>query len=62
MSAILLCRDCKHFADGSCRHEQNMRQDYVNGGLATRNSADFLRADPSKCGPHARWFEPKDGA
>ena len=59
MSAIKLCSACKHFADGSCRHAENMRQDYVNGGTATRNSADFLRSDQSKCGPDARWFEPK---
>ena len=59
MSAIKLCRDCKHFADGSCRHYDNMRQDYVNGGITTRNSADFLRADPSKCGTDAKWWEAK---
>ena len=59
MSDIRLCRDCKHFRDGSCWHDDNMRQNYVNGGLATRNSADFLRSDQSKCGADGKWWEAK---
>ena len=53
-----LCRDCRYYREGSCKHSQNMRVDFVNGGMASRNSADFLRAADALCGPEARWFEP----
>jgi hypothetical protein len=36
-----------------------MRFDYVNGGMATRNSADFLRSSETLCGERGRWYEAK---
>ena len=57
--AVKLCRDCRHYRDSCCRHQMNLRTDYVNGGIATRNSADFLRSDATRCGPNGAWFEPR---
>lgn len=62
MADVLLCRDCRHFDGQSCRADANMRADYVNGGMATRNSADWLRLDKNLCGPTGAWFEPKEAA
>ena len=55
--AVKLCKDCRHYQDECCRHQMNLRTDYVNGGIATRNSADFLRSDGNRCGPEGKWWE-----
>ena len=65
--AVKLCKDCRHYrAEGalelgarSCRHQMNLRTDYVNGGVAVRNSADFLRSDGNRCGHEGKWWEEK---
>lgn len=58
---VKICRDCRHYRDSqsgsTCRHQMNLRTDYVNGGISTRNSADFLRSDATRCGPQGKWFE-----
>lgn len=60
-NAIKYCRDCRHFVGGNCQEERNMRVNYVKGGYAPRNSADFLRADIERCGPDGAWHEQMRG-
>ena len=55
--AVKLCKDCRHYKNDCCKHDLNMRTDYVNGGVAVRNSADFLRADGNRCGADGKWWE-----
>ena len=65
MSAIKLCRDCRHLRDGNCTHPVNFHDaepDFVNGGQLSRPKwygAQYCREDAQSCGKDARWFEPK---
>lgn len=56
-----LCKNCQHFglANFSCLAGQNLVPDPVMGGFAPRYSASYLRSNPERCGPEARWFEAK---
>ena len=65
MSAIKLCRDCKHLDGDNCKAPQNSEDrapDFVNGiGKAKRiiwYGAQYCREDEKACGKEARWFEP----
>ena len=63
-----LCKDCKHLRSDQCyQGEPPSIPDYVNGGMRypewaglrqTRKAQD-MREAPTKCGPEAKWFEPK---
>ena len=69
MSAVRLCRDCKHYEPndvhkGKCRAPQNVRmvEDFVNGGVIEGDPAHYYgcnlnRAHEGACGPDAKWFE-----
>mgnify|MGYP001606272658 FL=1 len=54
---VKLCRDCRHYRNSSCHHQMNLRTDYVNGGISTKNSPDFLRCDGERCGHDGKWWE-----
>ena len=63
MSAIRLCRDCKHFdfLNDTCG-KSPMPFDYVHGTKTGFYKAQAERETMNGCGKEARWFEPKEGA
>ena len=62
MSAIKLCRDCRHLgAFEMCYAPKNVKFDYIHGANRSINSPQFLREEGA-CGREAQWFAPKEGA
>ena len=57
MDDVKLCKNCRHFRNSSCHSQMNLRPDYVNGGVSTKNSPDFLRSDRERCGHDGVWWE-----
>ena len=62
MSAIKLCRDCKHLISGEQCDRSPKSPDYVSGKPTGFFMAQSERESMGGCGKEARWFEPKEGA
>lgn len=67
-----LCKDCKHYIEGSAENFDRCAKRYLAGSetlhLVRGNAPRYgfceeTRSDiPNRCGPEGRWFEAKDAA
>lgn len=66
---VKLCVNCKHLIDDGSRPKDRpcavgplwTNFDMVTGETETcRSFANWCRRDDDKCGPKAKWFEPKE--